>query len=645
MQQRGNRGGANGSLSPWRAITALVLAGLVAAVVFPLAACGGQTPGTVTVPVLWAAGSGSEARGGIEPATVQVTDGSGGFSVELSGIEAEGAGPAWLAASASAATVATLVSGSDPSVLDVRFGVTGPIDGPSGGAILAVGVLAAIRDLSLRPGVTMTGTVSPDGSVGVVGSVPTKVRAAADAGYDRVLVPVRNITDRDPETGDDVVTLGASLGVDVTAVADIAEALAVFTGTPVTDGPSDPVPLGLAVQTVATDTAEAMVDRLGQALAAAGSDASGIGSGGGSGVGPGVGPGVGIGAQRLATARTALAAGDVALAYGSATEGWLRLVRNEASTAAATVVARGDIRAFSAALDAEADALETEARRLLQTWDPPAQWSSVQEFNLPAAMGWLTYATAALASARDALAGGSPADLPGTAAVVAEQRAAIGVLWPDALAAVLALDVGSARWPADAAAFLSGYTTLLISAGEANEAYLAAVLSGAGNSGAGNSGAGAGAAGSDRSTTAARAARSLAESDAGGPAAVSSAMTYWFITATAVSSRQSFGLVESGITGEPGVPVSPEVLTRAVDNARSTVVAIEGLLAGQGVDVGYVAWAAAWGSAAATADVGTTAAAGELLALGELWYAAVNGFAQLAAIESAAIGSAAGVPD
>lgn len=632
MQQRGNRGGANGSLSPWRAITALVLAGLVAAVVFPLAACGGQTPGTVTVPVLWAAGSGSEARGGIEPATVQVTDGSGGFSVELSGIEAEGAGPAWLAASASAATVATLVSGSDPSVLDVRFGVTGPIDGPSGGAALAVGVLAAIRDLSLRPGVTMTGTVSPDGSVGVVGSVPTKVRAAANAGYERVLVPVRNITDRDPETGDDVVALGASLGVEVTAVADIAEALAAFTGTPVTDGPSDPVPLGPGVQTVATDTAQAMVDRLDQALAAADADA------------------IELGAQRLATARTALAAGDVALAYGSATEGWLRLVRTQASTDAATVVARGDIRSFSAALDAEADALDAEARRLLQTWDPPAQWSSVQEFNLPAAMGWLTYATAALASARNALAGGSPSDLAGTAAVVAEQRAAIGVLWPDALAAVLALDAGSARWPADAAAFLSGYTTLLISAGEANEGYLDAVLSGAGNSGpgnsgAGNSGAGAGAAGSDRSTTAARAARSLAESDAGGPAAVSSAMTYWFITATAVSSRQSFGLVESGITGEPGVPVSPEVLTRAVDNARSTVVAIEGLLAGQGVDVGYVAWAAAWGSAAATADVGTTATAGELLALGELWYAAVNGFAQLAAIESAAIGSAAGVPD
>jgi hypothetical protein len=204
---------------------------------------------------------------------------------------------------------------------------------------------------------------------------------------------------------------------------------------------------------------------------------------------------------------------------------------------------------------------------------------------------------------------------------------------------VLALDAGSARWPADAAAFLSGYITLLISAGEANEAYLDAVLSGAGNSGAGT-----GAAGSDRSTVAARAARSLAESDAGGPATVSSAMTYWFITATAVSSRQSFGLAESGIAGEPGVPVSPEVLTRAVDNARSTVIAIEGLLADQGVDVGYVAWAAAWGSAAATADVGTTAAAGELLALGELWYAAVNGFAQLAAIRSAAIGSAAGVP-
>ena len=223
------------SRRPWVAAGSVALA--LTLLVPTLSACGASGGNELVVPVLWASGTGDSASGGIERARVRVGEGDGGFTVDLADSEAEGAGPAWLAASASAAAVATLVSGVDPSTLEVSFSVTGRIDGPSGGAALAVGVLAAIRGLTLRDGVTMTGTISPDGFVGRIGAVATKVRAAADNGFNVVLVPVANATDRDVETGLDVVALGESLGVEVRPVVDLGAAVAAFTGGPITAGP------------------------------------------------------------------------------------------------------------------------------------------------------------------------------------------------------------------------------------------------------------------------------------------------------------------------------------------------------------------------------------------------------------------------
>ena len=592
-----------------RCVTALVVAGLFVGILLPLVSCGGATPGEVTVPVLWATTAGAEPRGGVEPATVEVTDGDGGFTVDLGDVEAEGAGPAWLAASSAAATVATLVSASDPSVLDIRFGVTGPIDGPSGGAALTVAVLAAIRGLSLQPGVTMTGTVSPDGAVGIVGAVPVKVRAAADAGYKVVLVPVANINDRDSQTGQDLVTFGASLGVEVRAVNDIGEALGAFTGTPITAGSETPVPLGVGSVVASEAQAQAMVGRLDQALTSFTGDAAVVA----------------VASERATVARDSLVGGDPAFAYGAATEGWLRLVRSQAVSTASGVVGTGDTTGLRVSLDAEAGRLAAEARRLLAA-AAAEEWSAVQTFNLPAAMGWLTYATAALDGARRTLPQATPADLTTTAAVIAEQQASIDVLWPDAVASVRALETGSARWPDNDEGFLSRYTGLLVSAGEANDAYLDAVLQSGG----------AGSSVGDPARVAAQAAKAIVAEDLGTTASLSAALTYWFISATSVSTRQSFGINNSGPDGEPGIPSSPEKLARAVDNAASTVAVLANRLAGQGVDTSYLSWSAAWGNAASQVDIGTLTASGELLALGELWYSSVSGFCQSAALSAAA---------
>lgn len=73
--------------------------------------CGGSssiTPRQVTMPVLWAgANADGTPAAGIEPATIAVgTDGDSGFTLNLEDVRAKKAGPAWQAATASAATVA-----------------------------------------------------------------------------------------------------------------------------------------------------------------------------------------------------------------------------------------------------------------------------------------------------------------------------------------------------------------------------------------------------------------------------------------------------------------------------------------------------------------------------------------------------------
>lgn len=62
-------------------------------------------------------------------------------------------------------------------------------DGPSAGAAMAVGFIAALKGDRLQRGIAMTGTLEPGGRIGPVGSIPDKMRAAAREGYRTILVP------------------------------------------------------------------------------------------------------------------------------------------------------------------------------------------------------------------------------------------------------------------------------------------------------------------------------------------------------------------------------------------------------------------------------------------------------------------------
>jgi len=602
--------------------------------------CSSATPGgpdaAVVVPVLWASDASGDPRGGVEAVGVRVAAGGGALNVDLTTEQAQGAGPQWVAASGSAAMVGALASAADPRTIDIGFTISGPIDGPSGGAALTVGVLAAIRGLELRDGVTMTGTISPDGSVGRVALVPTKVRAAAEAGYSLMLVPQANGTDRDPDTGLDVVALGQSLGMEVRPVANIGEATAAFTGQPVTAGGDTPPPLNPVMAGIARQTATAMVDRLATMVAEADGPGAGTGDAGTGDAGTGdTGAGdSALASEVLAQARAALDAGDDAAAYGAASEGVLGLARARAAESVTTQAATGDLGAVRTAVAAEAAAVVDAADRALAALGPTGERTSGQQLNLPAALGWLTYARAAAQASSEAadLATGAT-QLGGLAGTIAEQRVAIEVMWPDARDMALAVDGDPAALTDDPEGFLDGYTQLLITASEANEQYLEAVLAGTG----------APLVASDPVVVAAGVLADLATG--GGPAVgpvsavgpasavvrASAAMSWWFVTAEAVAGRQAFGLDTFGLGDDVGVPASQATLDAAVRNAADTVAAAAGTLAQRGVDPSAQVWSAGWGQAAAAADGATAVAAGEVIALGELWYSTITAFLLLAA--------------
>ncbi len=63
------------------------------------------------------------------------------------------------------------------------------IEGPSAGAAMTIVTIAALENRTLNESVMITGTINPDGTIGPVGEVMTKAKAAKNAGAELFLVP------------------------------------------------------------------------------------------------------------------------------------------------------------------------------------------------------------------------------------------------------------------------------------------------------------------------------------------------------------------------------------------------------------------------------------------------------------------------
>lgn len=100
-------------------------------------------------------------------------------------------------------------------------------EGMSASNAVAVGVLAAWRGESLKPGTTITGQITPDGRIEPVAAIPKKLEAAASEGLKTVLVPRGQL--QTPEW--DLPQLAAKWQVSVIEVGTLEEAYSLMVET------------------------------------------------------------------------------------------------------------------------------------------------------------------------------------------------------------------------------------------------------------------------------------------------------------------------------------------------------------------------------------------------------------------------------
>ncbi|MEM2165827.1 MAG: S16 family serine protease [Candidatus Bathyarchaeia archaeon] len=94
-----------------------------------------------------------------------------------------------------AASVARNITGKDLSGTDIIITIEANeeiyvVDGPSAGAAITIAIIAAIRGDNLSDKVFITGTISADGTIGMVGGIAEKAEAAALSGGTIFLVPM-----------------------------------------------------------------------------------------------------------------------------------------------------------------------------------------------------------------------------------------------------------------------------------------------------------------------------------------------------------------------------------------------------------------------------------------------------------------------
>ena len=114
------------------------------------------------------------------------------------------------------------------SVLGVTYAPTGT-DGPSAGAAMAVGFIAAFKGDKVQRGIAITGTFEPGGKIGFVGSIPDKIRAAAREGYHTILVPRGQMYNERWNLNE----LALQLNLTVKEVESVDEAYQLMTGQPI----------------------------------------------------------------------------------------------------------------------------------------------------------------------------------------------------------------------------------------------------------------------------------------------------------------------------------------------------------------------------------------------------------------------------
>jgi Lon protease (S16) C-terminal proteolytic domain len=585
------------------------------------------TETTLTVPAMWA-GNDADGNpvGGIEPAGITIDRaGPPGFRLDLATIEAQGAGAMWEAATASAAMVATLYSAVNPASISMDFTITGPIDGPSAGGILTVGLLAALRGQDLLEGVTMTGTITPEGSIGPVGLVKTKIESAVREGFTTILIPPQTQMAFDPQTEQpiDLVDFGAELGAEVIPVGTVAEAYERFTGTPFVEAGTTAYALPQPVVNATQSVAEGFLTALQQqrAKVTLSDNAASFVD------------------EYLGRMQTRVNEGKPAEAYGIGAFIGLELARiagGEATTAdlsttdlaSAKTKARIRVEEYRGTADAQLKAAVAQRGRSLS-----------QQLSVPTAAAWATYAIAGfdgLLANIDAV--NSEDALLEVGKLANEYRFMVEQFFPDALAVIDAMPGEPMIDEAATVTFLSQYRNFLIAAGKANETYAADVLS------LRVTQEGQAVIGGQLPIATQLHDIALALNPEPGQTdqellQVAYALTYYIVTATMTANAQVYEAYDGGPAGEAVEAMQPEILRTSVITGKNIVNDAASIVSANGLDAGFPVWSSSWGVAGIEEYRDSPAQmAASWIALNEVWYDAVNVF-MLNAAQQAGLGS------
>jgi predicted S18 family serine protease len=134
-----------------------------------------------------------ERIGSMTDISVEIRSGLGRVLVETKPLM----GMVFQDAANTAVDVAERETGINMSSYDVIFSVASEaeipaIDGPSAGALMTLITIAALENREVRGDLTLTGTIESDGSIGAIGGIPDKAKAAKESGKNTILVPGAN---------------------------------------------------------------------------------------------------------------------------------------------------------------------------------------------------------------------------------------------------------------------------------------------------------------------------------------------------------------------------------------------------------------------------------------------------------------------
>jgi len=145
--------------------------------------------------------------------------------------------------------VAENYTGVETDALDIIYTIKSDnatvVGGPSAGAALTLATIAALEEKQLNGSVMITGTINNDGSIGVVGGVMEKAKAAKGIGATLFLVPVGEGTENTMKPVEKCVqkpdfiycetryetthvSIGENVGIEVKEVATISDAAKYF---------------------------------------------------------------------------------------------------------------------------------------------------------------------------------------------------------------------------------------------------------------------------------------------------------------------------------------------------------------------------------------------------------------------------------